>query len=331
MNAIRILAAVVVVGAGVAALTLVSEPEGDAEGQTSGFTSPAQCVDCHTAIAKEQDASWHGKAWTDPDTLQLSKNFQDEQCISCHAPAPIFQTGVGERVFSRRERRETGVDCLSCHLREDGTVAGVRGLSNAECNPVKEPRLGRAIFCAGCHNQHWTVDEFMAWKAETGRPETCNDCHMPREDRPIADGGPVRKGVASHAFIGGHHPPMMREGLSLEAEVVSGRLVVRVTNIGAGHKIPTDSRHKSVNLLVTVRDDAGNLLAEQEEIAEYRLYYRDQQKESTQLHPGETRAHEYELPADRSGSVLVELVYLLKPPQKLTKDWTEVHSLTVDF
>ena len=37
----------------------------------------------------------------------------------------------------------------------------------------------------------------------------------------------------------------------------SGKLVVKVTNSGAGHKIPTDSRHKSYNLLVTVKDAEG--------------------------------------------------------------------------
>jgi hypothetical protein len=197
--------------------------------------------------------------------------------------------------------------------------------------PVVETTLTKAVFCAGCHNQHWTVDEFMAWKAKTGRPESCNSCHMERVDRPIADGGPVRQGVATHRFDGGHNLEMMKEGLRLEGDVTGRVLTIRVTNSGAGHKIPTDSRHKSVNVLLTVRDSDGNLLVKQEEIAEYRLYYRDQKIEPTQLLPGETRNHDYELPADRGGTALIEVVYLLKPPEKISKDWTVVHTLEVPF
>ena len=113
--------------------------------------------------------------------------------------------------------------------------------------------------------------------------------------------------------------------------MVDGELRVRVTNSGAGHKIPTDSRHKSYNLLVTVRDDDGNLLADQEEIAEYRLYYRTDNIESTQIPPLASREHAYALPDDRKGTVIGELVYCLKPPQKQTKEWTPVHRLERGF
>ena len=286
---LRVGLAALLFGCAVAGLSLLQSSEPGAEGQAARFTSPAQCAECHSEIAREVGESWHGQAFTDPEALALSKNFQDEQCISCHAPSPIYVTGVGERVFSRRDRRETGVDCLSCHLMADGSVAGSRGLSSAPCRPVVEPTLTTATFCSGCHNQHWTVDEFMAWKAETGRPESCNDCHMRRIDRPIADGGPVRKGVASHVFEGGHFLEKLEEAASLAATVENGELVIRVTNRGAGHNIPTDSRHKSFNVLVTLRDRAGNLLKSEEEVAEYRLYYRDQSFETTQLKPGETR------------------------------------------
>jgi len=332
VRTLRIVLAVFLVG-GVAALltTLGKDEPAAAGGENQVFTSPAQCAECHSEIAKEVEESYHGQAFTDEDVLQLSKNFQDEQCVSCHAPTPIFQIGVGERVFARRERRHTGVDCLSCHLREDGTVAGSRGLTNAPCRPVVEETLTKAVFCAGCHNQHWTVDEFMVWKVDTGRPESCNSCHMDRVDRPIADSGPVRKNVATHRFEGGHDLKMMKSGLSLAGDVKDGVLTIRVTNSGAGHKIPTDSRHKSVNVLLTVTDADGNLLVKQEEIAEYRLYYRDEKIEPTQLLPGETRPHEYKLPKDRSGIALIEVVYLLKPPQKISKEWTVVHTLEVPF
>jgi hypothetical protein len=323
-----VLALFLVAGGAVFGLLLLLTPRTAVPAEGVVFTSSAQCAGCHGEIAREVEASYHGRAFTDPEVLALSRNFQDEQCISCHAPAPVFRTGLGERVFERKEGRESGVDCISCHLLPNGAVAGVRGLT-APCRPEVEPRLKAAVFCAGCHNQHWTVDEYMAsGYAET---KTCNDCHMPRSDRPLADGGPVRKGVGSHRFPGGHDPGMVRDALSLEVSVEGQSLRIVVTNRGAGHKVPTDSRHKSVNVYLSLADDEGNPLVDRRELAEYRLYYRTDNIESTQLLPGEARRHEIELPADRHGTARVELVYCQKPPQKETRDWMVVYEEEVPF
>lgn len=330
MSRIRLLVAAGAVAGIVFAIAVLAEPGDDADAG-AGRAAPEirNCAACHSEIAREVRESYHGQAYTDPEVLALTNNFKDESCISCHAPMPMFSSGIGKRVFARNEGRETGVDCISCHLMPDGRVAGTRGMTDAPCRPALVPALGTANFCAGCHNQHWTVDEFMATRwAET---HTCNDCHMERVDRPIADGHPVRKGVATHRMEGGHFPAMLRRGIELSGEVGEGRLVVRVKNSGTGHNLPTDSRHKSFNLLVTVRDRAGNLLTDRSEVAEYRLYYREENRPSTQIKADEVREHVVDLPADRHGDIIVELVYCLKPPQKDTRDWTLVHRLELEF
>ncbi len=329
MKTLRVVLALALLAGLVAFGIALTSPE-DGTGQESlAFTSSEQCAACHSEIAREVAESWHGQAYTDPEALALTKNFQDEQCISCHAPAPVFRTGVGERVFERRENREAGVDCISCHLVPDGGVAGLRGLTDAPCRPRLEPRLGAAVFCAGCHNQHWTVDEYMA--SSYAKTHTCNDCHMPRSDRPLAEGGPVRTRVASHLFPGGHFPDLLRSAVTLDAVANGTVLTIRVSNTGAGHKVPTDSRHKSFNVYVTLADEEGNVLLRREEVAEYRLYYREQKRDSTQLSPGETRTHTFGLPAGQVGVAQVELVYCLKPPQKDDGTFTVVHRLDVPF
>jgi nitrate/TMAO reductase-like tetraheme cytochrome c subunit len=333
MKKVRIVIAVVILGGLAAVVGLVFVPTGQSEvsASVSRMTS-ADCAECHREIAREVAESWHGQAYTDPDVLQLSKNFQDTQCISCHAPRPIFERGdavVGDRVLARRENREIGIDCISCHLLPDGRVAGTRGLEDAPCRPVAKPVLKRAQFCSGCHNQHKTVDEYMASRwAET---HTCNDCHMPKVDRPLAEGHPVRKGVMTHRFEGGHYLWMLKKAATLDVRVEDGKLIVSVTNSGTGHMMPSDARHRSFNLLVTVRDAKGNLLAEQVEIAEYRLYYRQMKRPSTQLAPDETRTHTYDLPEDVTGRVKVEFVYCLNPNQKLDKSWAVVETVERDF
>jgi hypothetical protein len=154
---------------------------------------------------------------------------------------------------------------------------------------------------------------------------------MPKVDRAVADGGPVRKGVSTHLFEGAHWDWMLKKAATLGAEVKDGKLIVRVTNSGAAHKMPTDSRHRSFNLVVTTYDEAGDVLEEQKEIAEYRLYYRQDNIPTTQIEPFETRVETYELPERARGKVLVELVYCLKPPEKLSKEWRVVESLTVEL
>jgi hypothetical protein len=173
------------------------------------------------------------------------------------------------------------------------------------------------------------VDEYIAsdWSAT----KSCNDCHMATVDRPLAKGGPVRKDVRTHVFEGGHHLSMLKQAATLFAEVSGRTLTVRVTNSGTGHKMPSDERHRSFNLYVTVRDGTGNLLVEDNELAEYRLYYRDMNFESTQIEPHGVREHTYTLPAERNGTVEVKLVYCLNPNQKLDKSWQVVDTLVREF
>ena len=196
MRRLQVLMALLLVGGIVVATVVLTS---GSEVVVEEAEASVDCASCHSVIAKEVAESWHGQAYTDPEALALTKNFTDPACISCHAPAPIFSGNVGERVFARRERREAGVDCISCHLMPGGRVAGNRGL-DAPCRPVKEPRLSAVQFCSGCHNQHWTVDEWAASPYTGATPDvekrTCNDCHMPRVDRPLADGGPVRKATS---------------------------------------------------------------------------------------------------------------------------------------
>lgn len=335
MSTVRIVLVVAILAAVVAGgVMLTAAPDGSDQTSeapaTAAFTRSEQCRECHPIIYDEWKESWHGQAYTNQDVLDLSNNFQDQQCISCHAPSPVYGIGVGERIFERNEFREDGVDCISCHMRPDGRVVGLRGLE-APCRPVKDESLGTAQFCNGCHNQHYTVDEFMAWKAKTGRTETCNDCHSPKVDRPLAVGGPVREKVATHRFEGGHYLWLLKEAATVETKVEDGRLVVHVTNSGAGHKMPTDSRNKSFNLLVTLYDQQGNVVMEQTEVAEYRMYYRQDHKESTQIEPLETREVVVPLPEGRTGKAVVELVYCLSPPAHMKREWTVVEKREQPF
>jgi hypothetical protein len=80
------------------------------------WTSSKQCAECHPTQHDEWKDSWHAQAWTDPDVRKLSEDFANTDCIDCHAPQPVLETGVGKRVLPRSTRRIEGVDCIACHL-----------------------------------------------------------------------------------------------------------------------------------------------------------------------------------------------------------------------
>src|SRR5690606_20775623 len=142
--------------------------------------SSQQCRECHAEVFAEWEGSQHAQAWVNPAVRMLSNDFANQDCIDCHAPRPVFVTGIGNRVLPREDRRVEGVDCIACHqlpASAGGGVAGTLDDPTAACRPTIAKDLARPEHCAGCHNQHFTVDE---WKASEypERGEDCLSCHM---------------------------------------------------------------------------------------------------------------------------------------------------------
>jgi hypothetical protein len=178
------------------------------------------------------------------------------------------------------------------------------GLSGA-CRPVYDPDQRDVVkMCFGCHNQHDTGNEWLAgpWSPEAPEPRvkpamTCLDCHMPEVERPLVPGGPVRKG-RRHTWPGGHEMSQLKKAAALEAEVTplpggGHRFQAWVTNVGAGHNIPTDARHRSFDVYLALWDEAGNPLLDpldpnqqsRAHLAKYRKNYRGTGLLDTQIPP----------------------------------------------
>ena len=268
------------------------------------FASAAECGRCHTTIYAEWAASMHGKAMTDPLFLRLSDGLKQEECIRCHAPVPLREMDDWETPIARTERREDAISCLSCH-QAGGHVAGPLGLAGP-CRPVLDPdQRDVTKVCFACHNQHKTGEEWLAGPYAPDAPEprkveskTCLDCHMPWVERPLVAGGPVRRG-RRHTWPGGHDTEQVKKAARLEVEAspVEGGTRVRTwfTNVGAGHNLPTDARHRSFDVYVKVWDETGRVLLDpldpdptqqaRSQTAKYRLQYRNSSLPDTQVPP----------------------------------------------
>ena len=352
--------AVMVAGAALFLMSLRSEPI-ETGGESKGGQQPAavfvatgppakkgvldsdeNCKECHEEIWNEWQTDRHSKAWVGKLYTELSKNHSDPNCFSCHAPRPILETGLNSPAESRGEDRESGIGCLSCHKRGNHVAGpnknhGRVGDRDPACGPTFDSQLARsgaqkqtADFCGVCHNLHGTCDEFLGSKyARDG--ETCLSCHMEQVIAPAVTGGPPKKRL-SHRWEGAHSKRMLQRALRLEASRDGNRIRARVTNAGAGHKVPTDARHRGIYLRIAFFDaydqpvrvttldplTRRNVTDLEVNMDVIRLFYRHEQRDPTQIDPAGTlgknnwRDSEFEIPeAARGGRVRLRLYYLL--------------------
>jgi len=319
-------------------------PVTDAPPAKEGVLSSSEtCRDCHREIYDEWAGDRHAQAWVGELYIELSQNHSDPNCFSCHAPRPILETGLDSPAESRGEARESGIDCLSCHRRGDhvagpsrthGPVAG----RQPDCGPVFDPQLARtgaqketAQFCGVCHNLHGTCDEFLG-SAYAREGKTCLSCHMEETMAPSVTGGPA-KARRKHQFPGAHSETMLKRAMKFEAEIDGGEVKAKIINRGAGHKIPTDARHRAIYLRIAFLDKFGQPVRvtttdpiSHREVTDnevsmdvVRLFYRQEQREPTQIDPVGTlgkdnwRASTFPIPEGaRGGQVRLRLYYHLK-------------------
>ncbi len=320
----------------------------DGDPDSPRFETAAQCGECHVEIYKEWKASYHGRAMSDPLFREFSAEVNQEECIRCHAPVNLRDAGFVTPI-ARSELREDAISCLSCH-QSGGNVAGPSKGMRGACRPVHDPDQSDVVkVCFVCHNQHDTGNEWLRGPYSPDAPEPrvrdekdCIDCHMPIVERPLVPGGPVRKS-RRHTWFGGHSYTQLKKAaeIDVETEALPGggtRFRVFVTNVGAGHYIPTDARHRSFDTYVLVRDAEGNVLLDplnptqqqKAHLAKFRKFYRGSGKKDTQIPPlmrvdtlGEGPGF-IDIPEAKSGTGEAWLVYRLTPRDVLNKKSLEV-------
>lgn len=300
MNVLRpVLGVLVLVVAGWLLLAVFSEPPAAAESRA--FISSHQCQECHQQVYEEWASSEHATSWTGEDVRALSNDFANKDCIDCHAPRPLFETGIGDRVLPRSSRRVEGVDCLTCHQLPEGGMAGTITSESAACRPVERRELARVDLCVSCHDQHETVRQWRETVfAEQGID--CLSCHMPHRD------GDPTKG-RDHRCLGGHDIDLVRSAVELRGAREGAGWRVEVENVGAGHHFPTDERSRAADVFwrpLPAEGEAGRWF----HLYRFRSPYRDEVDVPVTLLPhGETRTMDLE----HEGPVEVALYYNLRP------------------
>ena len=276
----------------------------------------AFCKDCHPAEYAEHEQSTHGRAFTDEEVRLATARFSHQDCIICHAPRPIFETGVGMNPTRRFYDLEEGNTCMTCHWKPGQDYAAFRG--GAECKSAFAQGSGTVEACASCHRNHGTPFQWEKNPNGKASGRVCIDCHMQEVVRPVAVGGPVRP-VRPHLFPASRSVSQVAKAYAYDAKIDGNAVVVAIRNKGAGHNFPTELKQRAVESLVVVRD------AEGKEIARSRMTFRDPYKRpyglelpvNTQIPGGQTREHRVPIGA-ASGTIECELFYKLYYP---IEDW----------
>ncbi len=270
------------------------------------------CAKCHPAIYAEHEQSTHGRAFSDAEVRLATGRFAHNDCIICHTPRPIFETGIGQNPRRRHYGLEDGNSCMTCHWQPDYDYGRFTG--GAECTEAFHPEVGTVEACASCHRNHGTPYQWERSPAGKDSGRVCMDCHMAKVERPIAVGGPVRK-VRQHIFPGSRSEEQVRRAYRYTAEIDGNEAVVTVSNKGTGHNFPTELKQRSVESLVIVRDADGA------EVARSRMVFRDPYKRpygltlpvNTQIPGGESRSHRVPIGV-ADGTVETKLFFKLYYP-----------------
>ena len=227
-------------------------------------------------------ATLHALAGVDPFPIH-ARTVEEEghACDVCHFPQALELPDLEAPEIPKpparpQEHEREGVTCASCHLTPDGTMRGPYHVT-APHRTVADPRIQTSAMCAYCHALGKRVigkqtQTFLEWREDFYKPglgpQHCQDCHMTRTLRKVAEDFdvPVRA-VARHLWTGGHSTQRLRTALSLVlVQEDEGRpaLQVHVLNMGAGHSVPTGSNRRAVYLRAEVVDREEQEVARQE-------------------------------------------------------------------
>ncbi len=232
------------------------------------------CGRCHRAILEAWKSSAHARAMESPlfqDVLQMAETefgaSATNTCLECHSPVAAL---TGDRALSRKVSWE-GVTCDYCHSIRDISLGGANPRVKVEFSLVKSgplkdvqaPAHGAvfsalhttSVACAPCHEYRNSLGlpvltTFSEWKnsryAKEGK--ACQSCHMYEVAGDVVD-PKIRKSALAkvnlHQMPGSHSLTQLNKTVKLQLsstrEKDQLKVSVQVSNVAAGHYVPTGS------------------------------------------------------------------------------------------
>ena len=225
-------------------------------------------------------ATAHAIAGTDQFPMHARETEADgKSCNVCHFPEAFALPDMDiSEIFKPKPRAKTqeagGLTCASCHLTPEGKIRGPYNL-RAPHESAPDVRMKTSVMCAYCHslgkrNVGQQTQTFLEWRDDFWKRglggQNCQDCHMPRTVRTLAENYDVPDRVAArHLWTGGRSLQRLQNALSqviVQPDRGTAKIEFHVINIGAGHSVPTGSNRRAVYLQVEARNAQGKVVAD---------------------------------------------------------------------
>ncbi|MDD3475667.1 MAG: multiheme c-type cytochrome [Sulfurimonas sp.] len=222
-------------------------------------------------------------------------NFRLEEgvsCVTCHRITDASSKGNASYTLTL-ERKKYAFEDSKAPLGHWFSEKLINSNPDEHKKSYMDPLYKESRYCASCHDEFHPkngiaiVSTFKEWeKSEFNNPKdkskhkTCIDCHMTNlKDGKLSplrgtstDGGVIKEDVKVHYFSGSNHflaglkdkkneeqtIELLKSSAKLDVDVKDNTLSVGVTNVGAGHHLPTgvaDFRELWLDVSVKDRDD----------------------------------------------------------------------------
>lgn len=299
--------------------------------ETATGAHPARrCGECHAAIHQRWATSAHANADRSPIYQAMREASGRDDCDRCHAPLRALVPG-DERLAAE------GVTCDVCHTlravtpdrRADALeldlASAVRYGPECDARDHYFHRMGcsplhsRSELCGECHL--WTThtsagveldvrNTYADWQVGPHATKVaCQGCHMPAIAGEVAVGWAAGGEVSDHGTV---EAAGRSRALELALRVVPDRrrleVELDVTNVGAGHPLPSGLPGRRIVVRVAALGAEGTPVASEERVyarilvdasgAEVPFYAARRVESDTCLAPSEVRRERLSLPRD---------------------------------
>lgn len=217
-------------------------------------------------------------------------------CITCHRIVKTKAKGNASYSINLRQQKKYPFENEDHGIKKFLSEKFINANPKEHKEAYSKELYKKSSYCASCHDEtspltnKKIVNTYGEWKdspynnlSDKTKHETCIDCHMTNLDNnkfsPLkgasTKGGKIKDDVKVHYFSGSNHflsglkskkhedqtIQLLKTAAKLDVNIKDKKISVGVTNVGAGHHLPTGvADFRELWLDITVKDAKGKTI-----------------------------------------------------------------------